>query len=46
MAAFLAKQNFERRSLLHHEIYLSDARRCDPAKQKTVLRWTVQKKDA
>lgn len=46
MAAFLAAQNLERRSLLHREIYLSDARRCDPAKQKTVLRWTVQKKDA
>ncbi|MDR0981078.1 MAG: GyrI-like domain-containing protein [Methanocalculaceae archaeon] len=42
MKQFLLENNLERRSLLHREIYLSDARRNDPAKQKTVLRWTVR----
>ena len=28
----------------HHEIYLSDARRCDPAKLKTVIRHPVRRK--
>lgn len=42
MAQFLSEQNLERRSLLHREIYLSDARRTTPEKQKTVLRWTVR----
>lgn len=28
----------------HHEIYLSDARRCDPAKLKTVIRHPIKKK--
>ena len=30
---------------LHHEIYLSDARRTDPAKLKTVIRHPIRKKD-
>lgn len=42
MAQFLSEQNLERRTLLHREIYLSDARRTSPEKQKTVLRWTVR----
>ncbi len=29
----------------HHEIYLSDARRCEPQKLKTVLRHPIRKKD-
>ena len=29
---------------LHHEIYLSDPRRCDPAKLKTVVRHPVRRK--
>ncbi len=45
MAAFLAEQGLVRRLLTHREIYLSDARRVSPEKQKTVLRWTVQKKN-
>ena len=42
MTAFLKENNLERTSSQHREIYLSDARRCTPAKQKTVLRWTVR----
>lgn len=42
MKQYLLENNLERRSPLHREIYLSDARRTEPAKQKTVLRWTVQ----
>jgi len=30
---------------LHHEIYLSDARRVDPEKWKTVIRHPVKKKN-
>ena len=30
---------------LHHEIYLSDARRGDPAKRKTVIRHPIKKKE-
>ena len=29
---------------LHHEIYLSDARRVDPRKWKTVVRHPIRKK--
>lgn len=29
----------------HHEIYLSDARKCNPAKLKTVIRHPVKKKN-
>lgn len=28
----------------HHEIYLSDPRKCDPAKQKTVIRHPIRRK--
>ncbi len=38
--AFIAEQGRERRGK-HHEIYLSDPRRTDPAKLKTVLRQPV-----
>ncbi len=43
MTQFLRENNLERTSLLHREIYISDARRCEPIKQKTVLRWTVRR---
>ncbi len=45
MAVFLTEHNLERVSLFHREIYVSDARKTEPAKQKTVLRWTVRKKE-
>jgi hypothetical protein len=27
----------------HHEIYLSDPRRCDPSRMKTILRQPIRK---
>jgi hypothetical protein len=36
--------NFEIRSLVHREIYLSDARKVEKDKLKTVLRYMVNKK--
>lgn len=30
---------------LHHEIYISDPRRCDPLKQKTIIRLPIKPKD-
>ncbi len=30
---------------LHHEIYLTDARKTDPSKMKTVIRHPVKRKD-
>ena len=44
MDEFLEENGFERRSLRHREIYLSDVRRVEPAKLKTVLRYRVRKK--
>ena len=38
MAAFLTGHGLVLRLLTHREIYLSDARRVSPEKQKTVLR--------
>ena len=42
MDEFTAANNLERVSLIHKEIYLSDVRRVDPAKLKTVLRYKVR----
>ncbi|UWZ82963.1 GyrI-like domain-containing protein [Occallatibacter riparius] len=42
MRAFAEKQGM-RISGPHHEIYLSDPRRCDPSKLKTILREPVSK---
>lgn len=42
MKDFIAKNNLEITSLKHREIYLSDARKVEPAKLKTVLRYRVK----
>ena len=45
MHAYAAEQGYEldfSAERLHHEIYLSDARRCDPAKLKTVVRHPIR----
>ncbi|SHI78764.1 GyrI-like domain-containing protein [Propionispora hippei] len=42
MRDFIAKNNLEITSLKHREIYLSDARKVEPAKLKTVLRYRVK----
>lgn len=47
MDAYLAQNGFENDfsgGRLHHEIYLSDARRVDPLKWKTVIRHPVKKR--
>lgn len=41
MAAFCARNGFERISLLHREIYLSDPRRTAPDRLRTILRFKV-----
>ncbi len=43
METYCEEQSFIRTSLLHREIYLSDPRRVEPAKMKTVLRFPVRK---
>lgn len=43
MDAFCKENNLERLSLVHKEIYLSDARKVEPSKLKTVLRYKVRK---
>lgn len=45
MDDFIVKNDLERRSLKHREIYLSDARKVEPDKLKTVLRYTVGRRD-
>lgn len=42
MNEFIENQNFEKRSLVHREIYLSDARKVQSDKLKTVLRYMVK----
>jgi hypothetical protein len=42
MHAFIAENGYER-NLKHHEIYLSDARRVAPEKNRTILRQPVKK---
>ena len=47
MARFLAERGYEydlRPERLHHEIYLSDARKVPPEKWKTVIRHPIRKK--
>lgn len=41
MKKFIEENNLEIKTLRHREIYLSDARRVEPIKLKTVLRYTV-----
>jgi len=42
MKEFIKNNNLERISLQHREIYLSDARKVEPTKLKTVLRYMVK----
>ncbi|WP_249315410.1 GyrI-like domain-containing protein [Bacillus sp. FJAT-49711] len=43
MEAFCAEHGYSRTSKIHREIYLSDPRKTEPAKLKTVLRFPVKK---
>ena len=48
MEAFAAKEGYEvdfSAGRYHHEIYLSDARRTSPEKQKTVIRHPIRKRE-
>lgn len=44
MEAFCVDNGYQRTSMLHREIYLSDPRKTEAAKLKTVLRFKVTKK--
>lgn len=44
MEAYCEEQGYVRASKIHREIYLSDPRRTEPAKLKTVLRFRVEKR--
>ena len=44
MEAFCVDNGYQRTSKLHREIYLSDPRKTETAKLKTVLRFKVSKK--
>ena len=46
MKEFMTKNNLERVSLRHREIYLTDSRKVEPAKFKTVLRYRVKPKES
>jgi hypothetical protein len=43
MEDFAKENNLRRKSKIHREIYLSDPRRSEPEKMKTVLRFLVEK---
>ncbi len=43
MDAFAEENHLRRTDLTHREIYLSDVRKVEPAKLKTVLRYKVEK---
>ncbi|WP_223830024.1 GyrI-like domain-containing protein [Paenibacillus arenilitoris] len=45
MEAFCTEQGFIRSSKIHREIYLSDPRKTEPSKLKTVLRFPVNTRD-
>lgn len=45
MEQYCADQGLQRLSLLHREIYISDARKAPPEKLKTVLRFKVSRQD-
>ncbi len=45
MKKFIEENNLEIKTLRHREIYLSDARKVEPAKLKTVLRYMVETKN-
>jgi hypothetical protein len=42
MEKFCLERGYDRASKLHREIYLSDPRKSEPSKQKTVLRFSVK----
>ncbi len=44
MDGYIENNNLERVTLTHREIYLSDVRKIEPAKLKTVLRYMVKPK--
>lgn len=44
MKKFIEENHLEIKTLVHREIYLSDARKVEPAKLKTVLRYRVREK--
>lgn len=44
MEAFCNENGYNRASMTHREIYLSDPRKTEPAKLKTVLRFRISKK--
>jgi hypothetical protein len=43
MEEFASENNLNRKSKVHREIYLSDARKVAPEKLKTVLRFQMEK---
>lgn len=43
MKEFIEENNLEIKTLVHREIYISDFRKVEPAKLKTVLRYMVRK---
>lgn len=48
MHAYMETANYEldiKNPRYHHEIYLSDPRRCDPAKLKTVIRHPIKERN-
>jgi hypothetical protein len=42
MNQFVKEQGLTRRSYLHREIYLNDARKTPPEKRQTILRYQVE----
>lgn len=44
MKKFIQEENLEIKTLIHREIYLSDARKVDKDKLKTILRYKVREK--
>lgn len=42
MKEFIDKSKLERKSMIHREIYLNDARKVEKDKLKTVLRYMVK----
>lgn len=45
MNAYLDAAGYVKRTLVHREIYLSDARKTQPAKMRTILRYRIRKAD-
>ncbi|WP_049753754.1 GyrI-like domain-containing protein [Alkaliphilus oremlandii] len=44
MKKFIEENHLEIKALVHREIYLSDARKVEPTKLKTALRYRVRKR--